>query len=65
MKHLQPYAPNLISTGETVIMDSGAPKLKADFIKHGLRVIELNLPELKKGGGSMLFESNSRLVFIF
>jgi N-dimethylarginine dimethylaminohydrolase len=50
---LTAYAPNLISTGETVIMDSGAPKLKADFIKHGLRVIELNLPELKKGGGSI------------
>jgi N-dimethylarginine dimethylaminohydrolase len=50
---LKAYAPNLVSTGETVIMNSGAPKFKADLVKHGLKVIELDLPELKKGGGSI------------
>ncbi len=50
---LKAYAPNLVSTGEIVIMNSGAPKFKANLVKHGLKVIELDLPELKKGGGSI------------
>ncbi|HEY1645982.1 MAG TPA: hypothetical protein VGF75_06500, partial [Candidatus Saccharimonadales bacterium] len=47
------FALNLVSTGETVIMNSGSPELKANLIGHGLKVIELDLPELKKGGGSI------------
>jgi len=47
------FATNLVSTGETVIMPSGAPNFKRQLIRHGLKVIDLELPELKKGGGSI------------
>jgi N-dimethylarginine dimethylaminohydrolase len=47
------YALNLVSTGETVIMNSGAPKFQAALEAHGLKTIALDLPELKKGGGSI------------
>ena len=47
------FALNLVSTGETVIMNSGAPVFKADMEAHGLKVVTLDLPELKKGGGSI------------
>ena len=50
---LKSFALNLVSTGETVIINSGAPKFKADLEAHGLIVKTLDLPELKKGGGSI------------
>ena len=50
---LEAFALNLLSTGETVIMNSGAPKFKADVEAHGLEVKTLDLPELRKGGGSI------------
>lgn len=50
---LQAFALNLVSTGETVIMNSGAPEFQKNLASHGLKVITLDLPELKKGGGSI------------
>jgi N-dimethylarginine dimethylaminohydrolase len=50
---LQAYALNLVSTGETVIMNSGAPNFQAALEVRGLRTKALELPELKKGGGSI------------
>lgn len=50
---LEAFALNLLSTGETVIMNSGAPKFKTDLEAHGLAVKALDLPELRKGGGSI------------
>jgi N-dimethylarginine dimethylaminohydrolase len=50
---LKAFATNLVSTGETVILNSGAPKLKSELLKRDFKVIELALPELKKGGGSI------------
>ena len=50
---LKSFATNLVSTGETVILNSNAPLFKAELIKRGFKVIELDLPELKKGGGSI------------
>lgn len=47
------FACNLISTGETVIMNSGAPQLTQDLETAGLKVIMLDNPELAKGGGSI------------
>ena len=47
------YALNLISTGETVIINKGTVKFKNDLINNGFKVIELELNELKKGGGSI------------
>lgn len=47
------YALNMVSTGETVIMNAGAPLFAADMEAHGLKVITLDLPELRKGGGSI------------
>lgn len=45
------FAANLVSTGETVIMSSTAPELKAEIEKHGLRVLTPEISELSKGGG--------------
>lgn len=50
---LQAQALNLVSTGKTVIMNSGAPVFQAALEAHGLRTQALDLPELKKGGGSI------------
>lgn len=50
---LTAYALNLVSTGQTVIMNSGAPKFQAALEAHGLKTVALGLPELKKGGGSI------------
>lgn len=50
---LEAFALNLLSTGEIVIMNSGAPDFKADLESHGLKVKTLDLPELRKGGGSI------------
>ncbi len=47
------YALNLVSTGEKVILNSGTTKFVEDLKKAGLKTIELDLPELKKGGGSI------------
>lgn len=45
------YACNLVSTGKTVIMSAFAPELKANILKHGLKVITPKIQELAKGGG--------------
>lgn len=45
------FACNLVSTGETVIMSSRAPKLKAAIEAHGLKTITPDVSELGKGGG--------------
>ena len=45
------YACNLVSTGETVIMTTKAPKLKQVLENHGIEVITLYIQELAKGGG--------------
>lgn len=50
---LNAFALNLVSTGETVIMNSGAPLFEASLEAHGLKVVTLDLPELRKGGGSI------------
>jgi N-dimethylarginine dimethylaminohydrolase len=50
---MEAYALNLLSTGETVIMNNGAPMYKADMEAHGLKVVTVDLTELKKGGGSI------------
>lgn len=47
------YALNMVSTGETVIMNAGAPLFAAELENHGLKVVTLDLPELRKGGGSI------------
>lgn len=44
---------NLVSTGETVIMNDGAPNFTAALEAHGLQTVRLQNPELAKGGGSM------------
>lgn len=44
---------NLVSTGETVIMNSQAPQFQAELEAHGLKTVTLDLPELRKGGGSI------------
>lgn len=45
------FACNLVSTGETVIMSDRAPKLKAQLISLGFKVITPHITELAKGGG--------------
>jgi N-dimethylarginine dimethylaminohydrolase len=45
------FACNLLSTGETVVMGSNAPQLKAAIEAQGLTVITVELEELAKGGG--------------
>lgn len=45
------FACNLISTGETVVMSSSAPKLRADIEAHGLKTVTPVITELAKGGG--------------
>lgn len=47
------FALNLVSDGTTVTMTSGAPALAADLRDRGLRVIELDTTELRKGGGGI------------
>jgi N-dimethylarginine dimethylaminohydrolase len=44
---------NLVSTGEVVVMNDGAPNFTAAIESHGLKTICLKNPELAKGGGSM------------
>jgi N-dimethylarginine dimethylaminohydrolase len=50
---LEAFALNLVSTGEAVVMNAGAPKFKAAMEAHSLKVTTLELPELRKGGGSI------------
>ena len=50
---LEAFALNLLSTGETVVMNSGAPKFQADLEADGLKTVALDMPELRKGGGCM------------
>jgi len=50
---LDAFALNLVSTGAAAVINSGAPKFKAELESAGLKVIELDLNELKKGGGSI------------
>lgn len=50
---LKAFALNLVSNGETVIMNSGAQDFQKNIENHGLKTIILDLPELKKGGGSI------------
>lgn len=45
------FACNLVSTGETVVMSSTAPALKAAIESKGLRVVTPVITELAKGGG--------------
>ncbi|MCA9324672.1 amidinotransferase [Candidatus Saccharibacteria bacterium] len=47
------FACNLVSTGETVIMNDGALQLTQAIQDHGLKTILLKNPELGKGGGSI------------
>lgn len=44
---------NLVSTGEVVLMNDRAPLFTAALQAAGLRTIQLSIPELAKGGGSM------------
>lgn len=56
---LQAFALNLVSTGESVVINGGAPKFKNNLESYGLKVVELDLNELKKGGGSIRCSSLS------
>ena len=49
----QAFACNLVSTGETVVMNGGATEFARALESHGLQVIGLSNPELGKGGGSI------------
>lgn len=49
----QSYALNLVSTGETVVMNINAPQLQSELESRGLKTIILENPELAKGGGSI------------
>jgi N-dimethylarginine dimethylaminohydrolase len=53
LEALEAYALNLVSTGESIVMNSGAPEFQAKLEKEGFKVKALALPELKKGGGSI------------
>ena len=44
---------NLVSTGEIVIMNSGAPEFQAAIEACGLKTVLLSNPELAKNGGSV------------
>ncbi len=45
------FACNLVSSGETVVMSSHAPRLKAAIEAKGFTTITPEITELKKGGG--------------
>lgn len=45
------FACNLVSTGETVIMGDGAPRLKGELEARGITVLTHHIQELSKGGG--------------
>ena len=45
------FACNLVSTGETVVMSTNAPKLQSAIEAKGLKTITPDVTELSKGGG--------------
>lgn len=45
------FAANLVSTGSSVVMSSGAPKLKSELEQRGFTVYTPEINELSKGGG--------------
>lgn len=45
------FACNFVSTGRSVVMGTGAPRLQAAIEKHGLQTEALEIHELIKGGG--------------
>lgn len=45
------FACNLVSTGQTVVMSSQAPRFKSKLESLGFKVITIDASELKKGGG--------------
>lgn len=47
----QAFACNLVSTGNTVVMSSRAPKLRSQIEAHGFRAVTPDIHELAKGGG--------------
>lgn len=47
------FALNLVSDGATVTMTRGAPRLATALRSHGLRVVELDTTQLRKGGGGV------------
>lgn len=47
------FACNLVSDGTMVTMGEGAPKLAAAIRNHGLKVDELPIDQLAKGGGAI------------
>lgn len=47
------FACNLVSTGQTVIMNEGATELAANIEAAGLTVVKVTNGELAKGGGSI------------
>jgi N-dimethylarginine dimethylaminohydrolase len=50
---MEAFALNLVSTGDAVVMNSGAPNFQTRLEREGFKVKALALPELKKGGGSI------------
>lgn len=48
---MQGFACNLVSTGETAIMSSRAPRLQAAIEAEGIRTVTPEISELAKGGG--------------
>ncbi len=50
---LENFALNLVSNGEEVIINKGTTNFKNSLKKAGLKITELELKELKKGGGSI------------
>jgi N-dimethylarginine dimethylaminohydrolase len=49
----QAFACNLVSTGQSVIMNAGATEFATAIESRGLSTIRLHNPELGKGGGSI------------
>ena len=47
------FALNRVSDGDTVTMTTGAPRLADTLRERGLRVVELETTELRKGGGGV------------
>jgi N-dimethylarginine dimethylaminohydrolase len=53
LKEAEQFALNLVSDGNTVIMADGAPELKTELERRGLRVVACNISQLKLGGGGI------------
>jgi N-dimethylarginine dimethylaminohydrolase len=50
---------NLVSTGETIVMTDGAPKLAGELRRRGLKLSTLSNHELRKSGGGFRCSSLS------